>query len=213
MSKSIRAIARNPLSNRSRFGWGSGVGIGGIPIINGTIVEFSSLEVGERIPHRLKGLQSPHRPISFFELLGTYVGIMLGAPSLLGNNDLTWLVIPIVADNLGNDSPIWELYTSSMPTSWVLQELAAHSLATNTAIASNRMKGDSGKRPILAGELSRDVSTHVNGEIYRVPDWEGPKFWLANLKGKSPMWLWGFFLLKAKSAYRNHSHLKGGPPP
>ena len=54
-----------------------------------------------KIPHWLKGKESPHRLISFFELLGAYVGIRLWAPSRLGNQDLTWLAIPIGADNLG----------------------------------------------------------------------------------------------------------------
>ena len=121
------------------------IGIGGILAINGNIAQFSSLEANGRILHWLKGLKSPNRLVSFFELLRTYVGIRLWAPSQLGNNDLTWLEIPIVADNLGNDFIIRELYTSSTPTSWMLQEMAVRCLTTNTAIVSKHMKGGSGK--------------------------------------------------------------------
>ena len=79
-----------------------------------------------------------------------------------------------------------------MPPSWMLQELAVHILTTNTTIASKQMKGGSGKRSIWAGELSRNVSTQVNGEIQRAPGWEGPKFWFTNIKDKSAMGLsWG----------------------
>ena len=74
-----------------------------------------------------------------------------------------------------------------MPTSRMLQEQADHSLRTNTAIVSRHMKGDSGKWSIWAGELSRNVSTQINGAIQRVPDWEGPKFWFTNIKGKYAM--------------------------
>ena len=69
------------------------------------VVEFFALEVGEKPHPWLKGLKSPQRLISCFELLGTYVGIRLSTPGRLGNNDLTWLEIPIAADTLGNDFP------------------------------------------------------------------------------------------------------------
>ena len=139
------ACAKSPFELGS-INWESGIGIGGIlVIINGNIVVFFSLDVNERISPWLKGPKSPHRLISFFELQGTYVGIRLCAPSRLGGNDLTWLEIPSVTDNLGNDFILRKLYTSSMPTSWILQEMAAHSLTTNTAIVSKHTKGVSGK--------------------------------------------------------------------
>ena len=76
----------------------------------------------------------------------------------LGGNDLTWLEIPIATDNLGNDFFPKKLYTSSRPKSWMLPELAVHSLKTNTAIISKHMKGDSRKWSIRAGKLSSNVS-------------------------------------------------------
>ena len=82
----------------------------------------------------------------------------------------------------------------------MLQELTAHSLTTNTAIASKQMKGGSGKWSIWAGKLSRNVSTQVNGAIQRIPDWEDPKFWLTNLKGKYAMELSGVLSLKEKAS-------------
>ena len=52
----------------------------------------------------LKGIKSHKRIISFFELLGTYIGTGLWNPELQGNNDLLRLEIPIVADNLWRGS-------------------------------------------------------------------------------------------------------------
>ena len=66
----------------------SGIGIGGILAISGKVVEFHTLEVNERIPPRLKGLKPPHRLISFFELLSTYIGLRLRTPNRQENNDL-----------------------------------------------------------------------------------------------------------------------------
>ena len=124
------ACAKSPFGSDS-VNWDSGVWIGGILVIEGNIVEFFSLEANGGISHWLTGPKSPHRLISCFELLGTYVGIRLSTPGRLGNNDLTWLEIPIAAHNLGNDFILRGLYKSSRPTSWMLQELAAHSLTTN----------------------------------------------------------------------------------
>ena len=144
--------------------WDSGIGIVGILVIGGNIVGFFSLEVNGRIPPLLKGPKSPHRLISFFGLLGTYRGIRLWPTCRLGNNDLTWLEMPIVKGNLGNDSISRKHYTPTRPSSWKLQELAAHSLTTSTAIISKHTKGDSGKWSIWAGELSRNVSPQIDGE-------------------------------------------------
>ena len=69
----------------------------------------------------------------------------------------------------------------------MLQELAAHSLTTNTAIISKRQKGDSGEWPIWAGEVSRDISTQCDKVLQRGPEWEQPNFWLTNIRGKSVM--------------------------
>ena len=68
------SCARSPFESESII-WDSGIGIGGILVTNGDIVEFFALEVNERIPHWLKGLKSPRRLISFFEHLGAYLGI------------------------------------------------------------------------------------------------------------------------------------------
>ena len=145
------ACAKSPFESES-INWDSAIGIGGILVINGNIAEFPSLEANGRIPPRLKGTQSPHRLISFFGLLGTYVGIRLWAPSRIGNNDLTWLEIPTVAENIGNDSTVRKLYTSSMPKSGMLLDLAVHSLTTNTTIVSKHMKRWLGKVVYLGGQ-------------------------------------------------------------
>ena len=97
-----------------------------------------------------------------------------------------------------------------MPSSWALQELAVRSLTTNTAIISKHMKGDSGKWSIWAGELSRNVSTQVDGGIQRAPDWEDPKFWFTNLKGKYAMELPGVLSLKGKKRLAKSLPSKGG---
>ena len=132
------------------------------------------------------------------------------APRRLGSNDLTRLEIPIAADNLGSDFILRKQYTSSRPSSWMLQELAAHSLTTNTAIISKHMKGDSWKRSICAGKLSRNASPQTDGSKQRVADWGDSKFWRTNIRDKSAMELLGALSIKKKSAYRNQSHLKGG---
>ena len=205
------ACARSPFETTS-INWDYGVGIGGILVIDGDVVEFHQLEVGEkRGPHPspwLKWLKSPLRLISFFELLGTYVGVRLWGPSRIGNQDLTWLGIPMVTDNLGNDFILRKHYTSTRPTSWALQELEVHSLTTNTAIISKHMAGDSAKWPIWAGKLSRNVYPQIFGEIQRAPDWEGPKFWLTNIREKSAFGLLGALSLKVGKRLANHPHLK-----
>ena len=66
----------------------------------------------------------------------------------------------------------------------MLQELAAHSLTTNTAIISKRVKGDSGKWSIWAVEISRNVPPQIDGAIQRAPDWNGPEFWFTSIREK-----------------------------
>ena len=80
----------------------------------------------------------------------------------------------------------------------MLQELAVRSLTTNTAIISKRQKGNSGERSIRADKLSRNVSTQRNGAIQRVPEWECPNFWFANIRNKSAVELLGDLDLKDK---------------
>ena len=62
-------------------------------------------------------------------------------PIRLCNNDLLWLAIPIVADNLGNSLILRKHYAAARPTSWMLQESAAHNLTNNIAIVSKQLKG------------------------------------------------------------------------
>ena len=76
-------------------------------------------------------------------------------------------------------------YTTATPTSWMLQELAAHSLTTNTKIVSKQMKGDSRKWPIWAGEISRNSFRQIDGDKQGAPCWEDPKFRLTNIREKS----------------------------
>ena len=80
----------------------------------------------------------------------------------------------------------------------MLQELAAHSLTTNTTIVSKHQKGDSGEWSIWAGKLSRNVSTQFNGATQRSPDWERQNFRLTNIGNKSAMELLGALSLKGK---------------
>ena len=83
--------------------WGRGVCIVGITIINGGVCGYFSLGINDEIHHWVKGANSLHRLISFFELLGNYVGIRLWSPDRLCNTDLMCLEIPIVADKRCND--------------------------------------------------------------------------------------------------------------
>ena len=96
------ACARPPYEMAS-INWESGIGIDGILVVNDIVAEFPSLEVNEPPPPlpRLKGLNSPRRLISFFELLGTYIAVRLWTPSRHGNKDLICLASPIVTGNLG----------------------------------------------------------------------------------------------------------------
>ena len=76
------ARAKSPFEKEG-VNWGSGIGIGGILVINGKVVEFSPLEVNKRIPPRLDGLKAPRGIINFFDLLSTYIGLRLWPPSRL----------------------------------------------------------------------------------------------------------------------------------
>ena len=76
------ACAKSPFEKED-ICWDSGIGIGGILIINGKAVEFFSLEVNKRTFPWLEGLKGPHGMINFFELLSTYIGLRLWHPSRL----------------------------------------------------------------------------------------------------------------------------------
>ena len=95
----------------------------------------------------------------------------------------------------------------------MLQELAVHSLTTNTAIISKRLKGDSGNRSIWAGEISRNVPPQIDGDKQRVPDCEDPKFWLANISEKSAMWLKVALSLKGEKRLAESLPTKGWQVP
>ena len=138
------------------------------------------------------------------------MGIRLWAPNRLDNKDLSWLATPIVTDNIGGDFILGKMYTSDRPTSWMLQELAAHSLTTNTAIVSKHQKGDSGEWSIWADTLSGNVSTQFNGATQRAPEWERPNFWLTNIRNKSAMELLGALSLKGKNDFPNPPSRGGG---
>ena len=104
----------------------------------------------------------------------------------------------------------WEkMYTSARPTSWMLQELSAHSLTTNTAIISKHLKGNSGEWPIRADKLSRNVSTQCNGAIQRITEWECPNFWFANIRTESAVELLGALSLKGKKRLAEPPPSKG----
>ena len=86
-------------------------------------------------------MESPRSLISFFELLGAYIEVILRNPNRLCNNDLLWIAIPIVADNLRGDFIHRKHYATAIPTSWMLRELEARNLTNNLAIAPKRLKG------------------------------------------------------------------------
>ena len=67
----------------------------------------------------------------------------------------------------------------------MLQEIAAHSLTNNIAIISEHQKGDSGEWSILADKVSRNIPIKIDNVLQRTPNWEGPKFWLTNIREKS----------------------------
>ena len=63
-------------------------------MVVGGEVEEPPLAVNKRTP--------PHnRLISVFELLGAYIGVRLWTPYRICNNDLLWLEVPVVTENLG----------------------------------------------------------------------------------------------------------------
>ena len=114
--------------------WESGVGIWGLNKWGRPLV--FSIEIDVKIHPWLKGVESLYRLISFFSLLGTYVGIRLRETVRSCKKDLIWPEIPIVTGDQGDDYIIKKNYTTSRPTSWVFQELDVHNLATNlTAIS------------------------------------------------------------------------------
>ena len=92
----------------------------------------------------------------------------------------------------------------------MLQELEVRSLTTNTAIISKRLNGDSAQWSIWEGGISRNVSSQIDGAKQRAPDWEGPKFWLTNIRKKSAAGLKVALSLKDKNVSGNQPHLKGG---
>ena len=65
------ARAMSPIETDT-IDWESGVGIGGILALSGNLCEYSPLGINDKT-HWLKGSNSLHRLISFFELPGTYV--------------------------------------------------------------------------------------------------------------------------------------------
>ena len=73
------------------------------------------IDDNDKIFALLKGVDSLRRLIGFFELLGTYVGIISRAPVRSCNKDLIWLGIPIVADNQGKDYILKKNYTTYRP--------------------------------------------------------------------------------------------------
>ena len=118
------------------------------------------------------------------------------APNRLKNTDLQWLEIPTTTDNLGNDFILKKKYTSKRPTSWMLQEIAIHSLTNNTTIISNHKKGDSGEWSIFADKVSRNIPLKIDNVLQRTPDWEGPSFWLTNIREKPTIELLKILSLK-----------------
>ena len=102
------------------------------------------------------------------------------------------------------------MYAPARPTSWMLQELAPHSLTTNIAIISKRKKGNSGEWSIWADKLIRNVSTQSNGEVRRAPEWECPNFWFANIRNKYAVELLGILPLKDKKRLAKSPPSKGG---
>ena len=103
-----------------------------------------------------------------------------------------------------------EKYTSKRPTSWMLQEIAARSLTNNIEIISEHQKGDSGERSIFADKVSRNVPIKTDNVLQRAPNWEGPKFWLTNLRDKSVNELLTILSLKGRKRLDKALPSKGG---
>ena len=62
----------------------------------------------------------------------------------------------------------------------------------------------------MGGEISRNVFPQINGEIQRVPEWGGPKFWFTNIEDKSAMKLFGALSLKGEKRLDKSLPSKGG---
>ena len=202
------ARAKPPFEKTS-INWGSGIGVGFIRVVNGEIVEFFSLEANEKIRSWLKGVKSPRILIGCFAILWAYIEIRLWAPNRLGNQDLTRLAIPTVAENLGGDYILRKHYTSTRQTSWALQEFAAHSLTDNTTIISKRTKGDSRKWSIWLVGVSGNVYTQIDGVAQRAPDWGDREFWFTNIRSKSAVEILGALSVKDKKRLSESLPSKG----
>ena len=74
-----------------------------------------SLEINGKVAPSLLGVQSIFRLIRFFELSGTYIGVILWSPYSANNKDLGWGEIPVVADNLCNVYILMGNCTSGRP--------------------------------------------------------------------------------------------------
>ena len=92
----------------------------------------------------------------------------------------------------------------------MLQEIAIHSLTNNTTIISNRKKGDSGEWSIFADKVSRNIPLKIDNVLQRTPDWEGPSFWLTNIREKPTIELLKILSLKDRKRLAKALPSKGG---
>ena len=94
--------------------------------------------------------------ISFFELIGSYIGVRLVTPRRLRNNDLLRVGIPIVADNLRGGFVLKNATTHFAQHLGCFGNLAYHNLTDDVTVISKRSKGYLGKCSILADKISRN---------------------------------------------------------
>ena len=66
--------AQSP-SEKAPINWESGIDTGRILVISGEVNQFRSIEINDAISPWLEGIKPLRMIISFFELLGAYIGV------------------------------------------------------------------------------------------------------------------------------------------
>ena len=162
------------------------------------------------VSHRLKGIYPPRTLIRFFELLGTYIGARLWPPGRLRNNDLLWLDIPIVTDNLLGDFILKKHYKTPRPTSWMLRETAVHNLTTNVAIISKHPEANSGKWSLFADKIIR-IPPNPSGErVWKKGSKPGRSIFLVyEYQGEGYRGIKTARSINDRKVFRSHPRLKG----
>ena len=98
--------------------------------------------------------------------------VRLWSPKRANGNDLARVGIPVLTDNQGNGYILRKHYTTSRPTSRILQEMEVRNLANDIAAIPTRRRGDSGKRSLMSGKTSRGAPTELGDAISETPIWQ-----------------------------------------